>query len=212
MALGGATLAGLVAPALAQKPCPSRTVTLILGSGPGSGADLLCRLIAQGLGAALRQQFIADNRVGANGAIAGQALVRAKNDGHTLLFGSASGTVINQATQPKPPFDTLTDLVPIAQIGAGGVPVVVSPRIPATDMAGFIAHIKANPGKSQYASRGIGSSAHLIMEWRRTSPSAPTAGMACSRPRTRPSRSSPCSTARCSSCWPRPTSRPRHVC
>lgn len=165
LALGGATLAGLVAPALAQEPYPSRTVTMILGSGPGSGADLLCRLIAQGLGAALRQPFIADNRVGANGAIAGQAVVRAKNDGHTLLFGSASGTVINQATQPKAPFDTLTDLVPIAQIGTGGVPVVVSPRIPATDMAGFIAHIKANPGKYPYASWGIGSSAHLIMEW-----------------------------------------------
>lgn len=165
LTLAGATLAGVAAPALAQEPYPSRPITLILASGPGSGADLLCRLIAQGLAAALHQQVIADNRVGANGAIAGQAVVRAKNDGHTLLFGSASGTVINQATQPKPPFDTLTDLVPIVQIGSGGVPLVVSPRIPATDMQGFIAHVRANPGKYQYASWGIGSSAHLIMEW-----------------------------------------------
>ncbi len=155
--------------ALAQEPYPSRPITLVTGSGAGSGADLLCRLIAQGLATSLRQQVIVDNRVGASGAIAGTAVVRARNDGYTLLFGSASGTVINQAMQPKPPFDSVADLTAIAQVGAGGVPLVVSPRLPVKDMQEFIAFIKANPGKYQYGSWGIGSTGHLIMEWIRQS-------------------------------------------
>lgn len=158
-------MAGLATPAAAQDTYPSRTITLITGSGAGSGADLLCRLIAQGLATSLRQQVIVENRVGAAGALAGQAVVRARNDGYTLLFGSASGTVINQAMQPKPPFDTPSDLAAIAQIGSGGVPLVVSPRLPVKDMKEFIAFVKANPGKVQYGSWGIGSSGHLIMEW-----------------------------------------------
>ena len=160
-----ASLAGATRQAVAQEAYPSRPITLISGSGAGSGADLLCRLIAQGLSASLRQQVVVENRIGASGAIAGQAVIRAKADGYTLLFGSASGTVINQAMQPRPPFDTPNDLTPIIQIGAGGIPLVVNPRLPVKDMQEFIAFIRANPGKFQYGSWGIGSTGHLVMEW-----------------------------------------------
>lgn len=165
LGLAGAGVLDPFARARAQDAYPSRPITMISGSGPGSGADLLCRLIAQGLATSLRQQVIVDNRVGASGSLAGLAVVRARNDGYTLLFGSASGTVINQAMQPKPPFDSVTDLTAIAQIGAGGIPLVVSPRLPVKDMQEFIAFIKANPGKYQFGSWGIGTTGHLIMEW-----------------------------------------------
>ena len=163
----GAVISGLewAAPLHAQEVFPNRALTFIMSSGAGSGPDLMCRFIAQVLSANIKQPVVVENRVGAAGAIAGQAVVRAKPDGYTLLFGSASGTIINQAMQPKPPFDTLTELAPIAQIGSGGIPLVVSSRFPVSDLRGFIAHIKANPGKYQYGSWGVGSSGHLVMEW-----------------------------------------------
>lgn len=153
------------APSFAQEVFPSRPITLVMSSGAGSGPDLMARFIAQSLSANLKQPVVVENRVGAAGAIAGQAVVRAKPDGYTLLFGSASGTIINQAMQPKPPFDSLTELAAISQIGSGGIPLVVSSRFPVSDLKGFIAYIKANPGKYQYGSWGVGSSGHLVMEW-----------------------------------------------
>lgn len=150
---------------LAQEAYPSRPITLVVGNSAGSGGDLLCRMIAGGLSSALKQPVIVENRVGANSAIASQAVVRAKPDGYTLLFGNASSTVINQAVQKAMPFDARTDLTAIAQVGAGGVVLVATPDFPANGMKEFIATAKANPGKYDYASWGIGTSGHLVMEW-----------------------------------------------
>ncbi|MGJ7506472.1 Bug family tripartite tricarboxylate transporter substrate binding protein [Variovorax sp. GT1P44] len=152
-------------PALSQEPYPSRPITIVVGNSAGSGGDLLCRVIAAGLGSALNQTVIVDNRVGANSLIAGQAVVRAKPDGYTLLFGNASSTVINQAVQKNTPFDARTDLTAIAQVGAGGVALVATPDFPANGMKEFIAEARANPGKYDYATWGIGSQGHLVMEW-----------------------------------------------
>lgn len=151
--------------ALAQEAWPSRPITIVVGNAAGSGGDLLCRVLAVGLSVALKQPVVVDNRVGANSAIASQAVVRAKPDGYTLLFGNASSTVINQAIQKTAPFDARTDLAAIAQVGAGGVALVATPDFPASDMKEFIAAAKANPGKYDYASWGIGSQGHLVMEW-----------------------------------------------
>jgi tripartite-type tricarboxylate transporter receptor subunit TctC len=152
-------------PALSQEPYPSKPITIVVGNSAGSGGDLLCRVIAAGLGLALKQTVIVDNRVGANSVIAAQTVVRAKPDGYTLLFGNASSTVINQAVQKTMPFDARTDLTAVAQVGAGGVALVATPDFPASDMKGFIAEAKANPGKYDYATWGIGSQGHLVMEW-----------------------------------------------
>ena len=152
-------------PALSQEPYPSKPITIVVGNSAGSGGDLLCRVIAAGLGLALKQTVIVDNRVGANSVIAAQTVVRAKPDGYTLLFGNASSTVINQAVQKNMPFDARTDLTAVAQVGAGGVALVATPDFPASDMKGFIAEAKANPGKYDYATWGIGSQGHLVMEW-----------------------------------------------
>ena len=163
LSLALAGLAGAL-PAHAEDAYPTKPITLISASGPGSGADLLSRVVAERLGAALKQQVLVENKPGASGGLAGQTVVRAKNDGYTLLFTSASGTVMNQAIQSKPPFDTTRDLTPVAQIGAGGVVLVVANDFPAKDLKEFIALVKANPNKHQYATWGIGSGGHLVME------------------------------------------------
>ncbi|MDM0015796.1 tripartite tricarboxylate transporter substrate binding protein [Variovorax sp. J22P168] len=151
--------------AQAEEPYPSRPIMLVLGNAPGSGGDLLCRTIAAGLGASLKQPVVVENRVGANSTIAALAVVRAKPDGYTLLFGNASSTVINQAVQKAPAFDALNDLAPIAQVGAGGVALVATPDFPASDMQQFTHAAKAHPGAYDYASWGTGSQGHLVMEW-----------------------------------------------
>ena len=152
-------------PALAQQAYPSKPITILLGNSAGSGGDILCRVLASGLSAALKQTVIVENRVGANSAIASLAVVNAKPDGYTLLFGNASSTVINQAVQKNTRFDARTDLTAIAQVGAGGVALVATPDFPANSMKEFIATAKANAGKYNYASWGIGSQGHLVMEW-----------------------------------------------
>ena len=152
-------------PATAEPTYPSKPITIVLGNSPGSGGDLLCRVLASGLSASLKQMVIVDNRPGANSAIASLAVVNAKPDGYTLLFGNASSTVINQAVQKNVRFDARTDLTPIAQVGVGGVALVATPGFPANGMKAFIAEAKAHPGKYNYASWGIGSQGHLVMEW-----------------------------------------------
>lgn len=151
--------------ATAQESYPSRTITMVTGSSAGSGADVICRVIAQGLSASLGQPVIVENRLGANSAIATQAVVNAKADGYTLLFGNTSSTVINQAVQKNLRYDVRTDLTSIAQVGANGVLLVTTADFPASNMKEFIAEAKAHPGKYDYASWGVGTSAHLIMEW-----------------------------------------------
>ena len=152
-------------PSMAQEPYPSRPITIVLGNAAGSGGDLLCRVLAAGLSTALKQPVVVDNRVGANSAIATQAVMRAKPDGYTLLFGNASSTVINQAVQKSTAFDARTDLAAIAQVGVGGIALVATPDFPANGMKELIAAAKANPGKYDYATWGIGSQGHLVMEW-----------------------------------------------
>ena len=155
-------------PATAQTAYPSKPITIMLGNSAGSGGDLLCRVLASGLSASLKQMVIVENRPGANSTIASLAVVNAKPDGYTLLFGNASSTVINQAVQKNVRFDARTDLTPIAQVGAGGVALVATPNFPANSMKEFIAEAKANPGKYNYASWGIGSQGHLVGEWIQT--------------------------------------------
>ena len=166
--LAASLIALSLQPATAQTAYPSKPITIVLGNSAGSGGDLLCRVLASGLSASLKQMVIVENRPGANSTIASLAVVNAKPDGYTLLFGNASSTVINQAVQKNVRFDARTDLAPIAQVGAGGVALVATPNFPANSMKEFIAEARANPGKYNYASWGIGSQGHLVGEWIQT--------------------------------------------
>lgn len=166
----GAIVAGCTAwaaphAARAQETWPGKPIRMVHSSPAGSGPDVLARVFAEQLAQALRQPVLVDNRPGANGKIAVEAVVRAKPDGYTVLFSSASATVLNQAVQPRLPFDVLTDLEAIAQIGLGGILMVAAPDFPARNLQEFIAEVKAHPGKYDYASWGVGSTGHLSMAY-----------------------------------------------
>jgi tripartite-type tricarboxylate transporter receptor subunit TctC len=142
---------------------PTRPVRIIVGFPPGGPTDILARLTGQWLSDRLGQPFIVENRPGAGGNIATQAVVNAAPDGSTLLL-LTHAHAINATLYEKLPFNTLTDIVPIA--GLAQVPNVVEvyPGFPARTIAELTAYAKANPGKINYASAGNGTSPHLASE------------------------------------------------
>jgi tripartite-type tricarboxylate transporter receptor subunit TctC len=142
---------------------PTRPVRLVLGLPPGGSVDLVTRIIAQLLSDYFRQQFIIDNRPGAAGDIATDAVVNSPPDGHTLLVVLAANA-INATLHQKLRFSPVRDLEMVA--GLVRVPNVmeINPDVPAKTVPEFISYAKANPGKLNYASSGTGSSLHVISE------------------------------------------------
>lgn len=149
----------------AQDKWPSRTITMIAPTSPGTGTDLLARALAQRLSTDLKQQVIVDNKPGASGAIGMGAVQRAPTDGYTLLYSNASTAVIAPAIIKSLPYDTAKDFVPIAQTAAGGVLLLVNSEVPAHNLRELIELAKANPGQYSYGTWATGSSGHLMMEW-----------------------------------------------
>jgi len=141
---------------------PTRPVHLVEGFGAGGAPDVVARLIGQSLSERLGQSFVIENRSGATGNIATEAVVRASPDGYTLLLVSA-GNAIN-ATMFKLSFDVIRDLAPIAGIVRVPLVMEVHPSIAARSVGEFIAYAKANPGKVNMASAGIGSLPHVAGE------------------------------------------------
>ncbi len=165
--LGIALLLGLFVPraAQSQETWPSRQITIISSSSAGSGPDALARSMAQRLSEVLKQPVIVDNRPGASGVIGINAVVKAKNDGYTLLYTTASSAVIWPAVGKSVPFDVMRDLTPVAQTVVGGVVLLVNPEVPAKNLDELIKLVKANPNKYSYGTWGVGSSGHLMTEW-----------------------------------------------
>ena len=145
---------------------PTRPVHLLEGFGAGGAPDVVARLIGQSLSERLGNSFVIENRSGATGNIATEAVVRAPPDGYTLLLVSA-GNAIN-ATMFKLSFDILRDLAPVAGIVRVPLVMEVHPSIAAKSVAEFIAYAKANPGKVNMASAGIGSLPHVAGEMFKT--------------------------------------------
>ena len=165
LALAGASSLGHQGDvAKAQEIWPSRTVKVVVPGGGGSGTDLFARFICEQLSTIYGQTFIIDNKPGASGIIGSESVVKAKPDGYTLLFSNAGFTVMLKGLNAKMPFDLVNDLIPIVQIGAGGVLLVVNPSLPVTNVKELTALILANPDKYNYGTWGVGTSAHLIME------------------------------------------------
>jgi tripartite-type tricarboxylate transporter receptor subunit TctC len=147
----------------AQGAYPTRPVKLIVGQAAGSSSDITARLIAQWFSEHLGQQFVVEARPGAGGNIATEAVVRSPPDGYTLLLVNAQNT-INAALQEKPSFDFVNDIAPIGMIDRVPLIMVVPPDFPAKTVPDFIAYAKANPGKINMASAGIGGPQHLSGE------------------------------------------------
>jgi tripartite-type tricarboxylate transporter receptor subunit TctC len=139
---------------------PTRPVRLMVPFGPAGATDITARLIGQWLSERLGQQFVVENRSGAGGNVGTEAVVRAAPDGYTLgLFGTPSA--INATLYDKLNFNFVRDIAPIAPIVRFPYIVVVNPSFPPKTLPEFIAYAKANPGKINMASPGIGSTPHV---------------------------------------------------
>jgi len=139
---------------------PSRPVHLIVPFGPAGATDITARLIGQWLSERLGQQFVIENRAGAGGNIATEAVVRAAPDGYTLLYVTTANAS-NATLYDKLNFNFVRDIAPIAPIVRFPYIMVVNPSVPPKTLPEFIAYAKANPGKINMASPGIGSTPHV---------------------------------------------------
>src|SRR5262245_56514165 len=142
---------------------PTRPVRFVHGFAAGGSGDIAARLIAQWLSDRLRQQFVVENRTGAGGNIAVEAVVRAPADGYTLLQLNVANT-INTALYERLSFNLLNDITPIASFMRVPNVMEVTPSLPVKTVPEFIAYAKANPGKISFASSGVGSSIHMSGE------------------------------------------------
>ena len=152
-----------VSPIARAQAYPSRPVRIVVGFAAGGPTDIIARLIGQWLSERLGQQFVIENRPGAAGKIATEAVVRAPPDGYTLLQVSTSAA-INATLYGKLNYDFIRDIVPVAGIIRAPGVVVVNPTVSARTIPELIAYAKANPGKLTMASPGTGSSPHLAGE------------------------------------------------
>ena len=150
-------------PALAQTTYPTKPVRLILGPGPGSVADGLTRVIAAALSELWGQQVIVDNRPGAGNTIAPALVAKSPPDGYAL-HRCGVGDAIAPALYKKLPYDHLRDFAILARIGLTPNILVIHPSVPARNLKEFIALAKANPGKLEYGTTGVGSSPQLSFE------------------------------------------------
>jgi tripartite-type tricarboxylate transporter receptor subunit TctC len=135
-------------------------VRIIVGFGPGGASDIFARLLGQSLSERLGGSFIVENRPGAAGNIAAEAVVNAPGDGYTLLL-SQTGNAINATLYERLNFDFIRDIMPVAGIAVDPGVMEVSPSFPATTLPEFIAYARANPGKVTMATSGSGSVGHL---------------------------------------------------
>ena len=142
---------------------PSRPINLVVFLPAGAIPDLIARIIGDALSQRLGQPIIIENRPGAGGSIALQAVARAQPDGHTLLL-LASPHAVNVTLYPNNPVSLTKDIVPVASLNRDTFVLLVNPSMPAKNVAEFIAHAKANPGKINLSSNGTGNLTHLAGE------------------------------------------------
>ena len=144
------------------QPYPSRTVTIVVPFTPGTGADLIARMLQPGLAEKLRQPVVIENKAGASGAIGTEFVAKAPADGHTLLFTATShGTI--PALKKSLPYDP-AGFVPVALAATSAMALVVGPQVEAKTVAELVALTKKQPGAMFYASPGAGSIQHMTME------------------------------------------------
>jgi len=159
LAAGAAALSVLSGIARAQA-YPSRPIRWVVGFAPGGATDIIARLMGQWLSERLGQSVVIENRPGAGSNLATEVVVNAPPDGYTLLLVGPSHAV-NATLYPKLNYNFIRDIAPIASISREPLVMVVNPSVPAKTVAEFIAYAKANPGKLNMASSGIGTSVHV---------------------------------------------------
>jgi len=149
--------------ARAQDAYPNRPARILAGFAAGGGVDITARLMGQWLNTRVGQPFVVENRTGADGNIATEAVIKAPADGYTLLLATLPNAV-NASLYPRLNFVFLRDIAPVAGIIRVPMVVLVHPALPATSLGGLIAYAKENSGKVNMASAGTGSAPHVAGE------------------------------------------------
>ena len=157
----------LVTPAAAQ-PYPSRVVKLIVPQTPGGATDVFARKIGQLLSEKWGQPVVIENRAGAGGVVGTDVVAKSAPDGYTLLVTYAGSQAINPSLYPKIPFDSVNDFQTIATLASTPFVLIVHPKLPAKNLAEYVALARARPDALTYASSGNGSVNHLLGEMLKT--------------------------------------------
>jgi len=148
----------------ASRAYPDQPIKIVVPFAPGGSNDTLARIVAERLASRLKQPVLVDNRPGAGGNIGAEIVAKAAPDGYTLVMGSIGTHATNGLIYPSMPFDTEKDFAPVTLVAAVTLVLVVHPSLPARSTRDLIALLKADPGKYNYASGGIGASQHLAAE------------------------------------------------
>jgi tripartite-type tricarboxylate transporter receptor subunit TctC len=162
--LAALVMASLAADAAAAQTYPTRPIRMVVGYSPGGPADVMARLIGQRMAVLLGQAVVVENRAGAGGTIAARVVAESEPDGYTLLLGNTSTLVISPLMYKNVGYDALKAFAPIARLGTTSDILVINPAFPAKSLPELIAYAKANPGKLNYSTPGIGTPPHLIGE------------------------------------------------
>lgn len=157
----GALVALSLASGAQAQAWPNKPVKVVVAFTAGGTTDILARSVGQQLNDKLKQSFVIENKPGAGGNTGTEGVVRAAPDGYTLIVGSVGPIAVNPTLYPKLAYNPLTDLMPIVQIADVPNVLVVHPSVPAKTFDEFLAYAKANPGKLNCSSTGIGTSSHL---------------------------------------------------
>jgi tripartite-type tricarboxylate transporter receptor subunit TctC len=163
-AIAVAAIALATTAAQAADNFPSHSVQMIIPFAAGGPTDIVGRIMSAKMGDILGQTFIVENKSGAGGNIGAESVAKASPDGYTLLFATVSTNAINPGLYKHMPYDAVKDFAPVARVGVTPTLLMVNPSIPATDVKSLVALLKANPGKYNYGSSGVGSILHLCGE------------------------------------------------
>jgi len=150
--------------ARARDDYPSRPIQMIVPFSAGGPTDIVGRVMGAKMGELLGRQFVVENKTGAGGNIGAEAVAKAAFDGYTILMATVSTNAINPGLYRHMPYDAVRDFAPLGRVGVTPTLLLVHPSVPATDVKGLIDLIKANPGKYNYGSSGLGSILHLCGE------------------------------------------------
>jgi tripartite-type tricarboxylate transporter receptor subunit TctC len=160
-----AAMVGVVLSAgAAAQQYPSKPIRLMVPFPPGGSTDIVARIVAQKLGSQLGQQLVIENRGGAGGTLGTSVVAKAPPDGYTLVVGTTSTHVVAPSVYQKLEYDPVKDFAPISLMAVTPYLLVVNPNVQAKSVKDLVELMKAQPGKLNYASAGVGSTTHLAME------------------------------------------------
>jgi tripartite-type tricarboxylate transporter receptor subunit TctC len=161
----GALIVALGAAAASAQDYPTRPITLVVPFPPGGSTTIVARIVADKMSEALGQSIVIDNRGGAGGTVGSRAVAKSPADGYTILLGYTGTLAIGPTLYGNAGYDPRADFAPIGRIGTAPNTLVVHPSLPVHSVAELIAYAKANPGKLNYGSAGIGTVSHVCGEY-----------------------------------------------